>query len=247
MNRADPPPARLDVLAAVRQLFAVLAGDAAAILGLGLVMIGLPVLAGGLVPRGGPAGGGPGGTGLAVLGGLLALLYLAIVSYGALSRLAGKPLPPALVARRGLVASPPGYSVALLQGALLVGFGIAGLLLGLALPEARDFATPFAVLAGFALLVLTLPAVAVALVERVSPLAALRRAAALTRGSRGQVALLLLAFLLTLLPVGLVVREVAAGAGGLAGAWLRAMFAWGAAAVSAPLPAVAYMQLARRN
>lgn len=243
-------PRRLDVALALRQILEVFARDAAPILLLGFGMVSIPVLALAVLPRAGGLG-----TMLSVAVGLSGLLYVTIVSFGAMTRLVGRPLDPARFAAAGLAASPPGYSVALLLGAGAVIAAIVGLLL----PRGGAAGAPLHLLlwAGAAwALVVVLPALPVALAERLSPVAALRRAARLTRGNRGRiVAVLLVVPLLGLLPAATVIGQVVPvfGIGRDSAAmlalgdprlWLKTGFELVAVALTATVPPVVYMQLA---
>ena len=240
-------PRRLDVALALRQILEVFARDAAPILLLGFGMVSIPALALGALP---PAEGL--GTMLSVAIGLSGLLYVTIVSFGAMTRLVGRPLDPARFAAAGLAASPPGYSVALLLGAGAVVAAIVGLLL----PAGAPLHLLLWAAAAWGLVVV-LPALPAALAERLGPVAALRRAARLTRGNRGRiVALLLVVPLLGLLPAATVIGQVVPvfGIGRDGGAallalgdprlWLKTGFELVAVALTATVPPVVYMQLA---
>lgn len=237
----EPPRGGLAVGRVLRLAALILTADAAAILGLGLPLVFLPVLLEGLPPRGGDLE-----TAAAVIAGLSIALYVASICYGVISRLNGDALPSREFAGHGVVASPRAYSVTLFQATVLVACAIGALAAPLAMPALAPLALPLAVTVGFALLVVTLPAAPAALIERLPVARALARAAALTRGRRAHVGLLVLAVLLTLLPFGLVVRELSANAGGAAGAWLRAAFAWGATALVAVVPPIVYWELRLR-
>lgn len=229
-------PPRLDLALALRQIAQAFARDAAPVLLLGFGMVSIPALLRAVVP---PVGGA--GTILAVVAGLLAALYVTIVSFGAMARLAGRPLPPGRYAATGIVASPPGFSVALLTGTGLVLAAILGLLL----PGAAGWTTVRAAIWSLAALalVMTLPALPAAIAERLPPAAALRRAVLLTRGSKARIGALLL-----VVP-GLAFGPAALLLGSDATAltspwlWLRTGFELVAVAVTATIPAVVYMQL----
>ena len=251
--KGAPGAPRLDVALALHQIVLTFWHDFAPIVVLGFVMVTVPGVAQQLI---GPHAGS---TIVATLGAMLNVLYVVIVSGGVLARLTGKPLPPLLFARAGLAASPRGLSVALLIGAGLVMILVILLLAGTGTP-AGLVASAAAAIAAFACAVMALPAVPVALVERGAPFAALARAAALTRGERGRIAVLLVVLALTFIPARMVIAATVYGTGAnLAtevaidrtmtvfspGLWLLALFdllAWG---VAATVPAVVYVQLAR--
>jgi hypothetical protein len=84
-----------------------------------------------------------------------------------------------------------------------------------------------------------LPAVPAAVVERLGPLAALRRAAALTAGNRDRILALTLVVGLALVPSAALV----AGLPPAASLWLRALFELVAWSLAAAVPAVVYVLL----
>jgi hypothetical protein len=246
---------RLDVALALQRIVSVFWADFAPIVVLGFGMVTLPGVALAL------AGNHAGSTIIATFGGMLRVFYVVIVTYGALARLDGRPLDPRAFAHEGVAASPRGLSVALLLGAMTV-VGLVGLLLaGLAGPNALAVRAAIVVV-GFAGAVLLVAAVPARLVERVTPISALTRAAALTRGNRGGVAVVLGVFALTVVPARLVVAATVYGLGASAarvmavdaamtvvspGLWLLALFdlmAWGVGAV---LPGVIFAGLTSRK
>ncbi len=230
-----------DVAIALRRITTGFWHDFAAIVVLGFGMVTLPQIALAL------AGTDGGSTVIATFGGMLKVLYVVIVSHGALARLRGKPLTAQIFFRAGLAASPRAIGTGLLLGAatvlVLVGLLLAGLssdatLIRLAL-----------VAAAFAAAVVVAPAIPLALVTRAPPLAAVAAAAQLTQGQRSGIAVVLGLVALTIVPARLVVAATVYGLGAspahtaavdramtLAspGLWLLALFdllAWGAAAV----------------
>ena len=235
--------AKLDLALALRQIGEVAVRDSTPILAQGAVLLTLPALAQRLVAPGHSLG-----TVLAVVAGLAAALFIVLVSYGTLARLAGRPLALPDYFRRAVVASPPGYNVALLLGAAGVGVAIVPLglrLAGVASPGVVVFGLAAAVIA---VVIVVLPAVPLALAERRPPLVALARAAALTRGNRGRITALLLVAGLAIGPVALAIDRL----GGYAGAtlasgqlWALLLFDLLAASLLATIPAVVYTQLAR--
>ena len=230
---------RFDVAVALRHIVRVFWLDFAPILLLGFAMVTFPRLIGLVIE-----GTGASGTVLAVFSGLLFALYLTIVSHGTVARLAGRPLEPQAFVSEGIVASPPGFSVALLLGTCAVLLIIVGVVGG----AGRPGVGVAALVAGLSGLVVVFPVVPVALVERLAPLVALRRAVALTRGKRLPIALVVAVVALALVPTALVLQALQAqptAGHGLAspGLWLRELYnllAWGVAAV---VPGVVYAGL----
>lgn len=233
---ASPAP-RLDVVLALQRTIAAVRADLAAVLAGGLLLVSLPALiARWAAPE---AGFAPDiATLVTTLRAVLAMLYVALVSWGVVSRLAGHALAPPEFMRQGLARAQPGLKVALLAGAAVV--------LGLTIQLFARHGTTQGFLLHTALLTLGLwalctlmPAVPVAIVERLGPVAALRRAAALTAGNRDRTLILGLIAGLALLPAGLLVG----GWPGQLGPVLEALYelcAWGLAGA---LPAVVYAGL----
>ena len=176
--------ARFDVVVALRRIGGGFWHDFAGIVVLGFGMVTVPQVALAL------AGTHGGSTVIATFAGLLRVLFVVIVTHGALARIAGRPLPPHAFAGAGLAASPRAMSTALLQGIAVVVVLVALLLAGLTGPAA--LAVRAAVVAGaFAGAVLTVAAVPLALTRRTTPWAAIAGSAALTRGRRSGVAVTL--------------------------------------------------------
>jgi len=235
VSKAPDPTGRLDVMLALYRTLAALRADFPALLLGGVFLVSLPrLLVDLLAPE---AGYGPDmDTLLTTARGVLAMLFMALFSWGVVARMSGLRLPPATFVREGLRRAQPGLKVALLAGAAVV--------LGLTLALFAQHGTP----QGFALqtLLLTLalwaictlmPAVPVAVVERLGPLAALRRAAALTAGNRDRTLFLGLLAGLAIAPSGLLISSV--GPAPFLSAVFE-LFAWGLAAT---LPAVVYAGL----
>jgi hypothetical protein len=229
-----PVAARLDVALVLKRSGEVLARDFVPIVA---GCVALVVVPGALLRTLG--GGGDGlATLLTVLRSVLAMLYVALVSWGVVSRLRGRALGPALFVREGLARATPGVQAALLAG--------AGIVLLLTLHLFAQAGT----LAGWLLnsLLLTgalvglcalLPLVPVAVVERLTPMAAFRRAAALTRHNRNRILGLALVLLLTLAPVAALAAGIAGPPAGLTLA-LFDLLAW---SLVATVPAVVYAGL----
>lgn len=245
----DPPP--FDVALALRRTVIGFWHDFAPIVVLGFGMVTLPQVLLAL------AGTHAGSTVVATFAGLLRVLYVVIVSHGALARLAGRPLPPAAFVPLGLAASPRAFSVALLLGAGVVLALVASLLAGLVGAAALPLRGVIAGVA-FAAAVLSVAAVPLALTARMTPGTAVGRAAALTRGRRSGVAATLGLVALTVVPARFVVAATVYGVGPgpshvaavdaamtlvSPGLWLLALFdllAWGVGAV---VPAAIYWGL----
>ena len=244
---------RLDVALALQRIVTVFWHDFAPIVVLGFVMSTIPQVLLALV------GSHSGSTITAMFGGMLRVLYVVIVTHGTLARLNRHPLGAQTFVRAGIAASPQGLSVALLLGAAVVVLLVGLLLAGLAGPLALVVQSAVLV-TGFAAAVVVAPAVPVALVERLTPLPALARAAMLTRGSRGGVAVVLAVFVLTVIPARMVIAasvygvwatpdHVAAVDAAMTvfspGLWLLALFDLLAWAVGAVMPGVVYAGLVR--
>ena len=243
MNAQSSPG--LDLALALRQIGETFVHDSTPILAQGAVLLTLPALLGRVLIPGHSAG-----TVLAVVAGLGAALFAVLVSYGTLARLAGRPLALPDYFRRAVVASPPGFNVALLLGAAAVAAAIVPLGFKVAADMSGAIGAGLAlgalVLAG---IVIVLPAVPLALAERCRPVAALQRAAVLTRGNRGRIVALLVIAALTFGPAALLIDRLGGdSAETLASGhlWLSLLFDLLAASLLATVPAVVYAQLARR-
>ena len=235
--------ARVDVVLALRQISEVAVADSTPILGLGAVLVTLPALLGALIQP-----GHSGGTVLAVLSGLGAALFAALVSYGTTARLLGKPLSAQDYFRRSIIASPPGFSVALLLGAAGVLAAIIHLVARAVSPfgPAVSFTLTALVIAGSVCL---LPAIPLALAERCAPLVAVMRAARLTRGSRARITSLLGVVALVVGPAAVLIgapsHPIGAAPLGDARLWVWLLFELLAAGIVTTIPAVVYAQLRR--
>lgn len=233
--------ARFDVGLALRQIGEVAVADSTPILGLGAMLVTLPALLG-IVASNHSAG-----TVLAVLSGLGAALFATLVSYGTAARLAGKPLLQHEYFRRSMTASPPGFSVALLLGAIGVLAAIVHLIAAAVSPHgiALSVAAAGLIIAGSIVL---LPAIPLALIERCAPFAALARAARLTRGNRLRIALLLGIAALAVGPAAVLIgpppsQPISVAPVIDARLWVWLLFELLTAGVVATIPAVVYSQL----
>jgi hypothetical protein len=165
--------------------------DFAPITLLGFGLLTLPGLVAGALLGAAPATDPVWGTAVATILGILAMLFFAAVAVGVVSGELGRPLPPARFALLGMAGAAAGLPVGLL-------FGTAAVAVLIALRLA-PLAGPVGAVAGAAALALALaglaawlPAIPAAVAERAGTLAALRRAARLTRGERTRLALLCL-------------------------------------------------------
>lgn len=173
-----------------------------------------------------------------VLRSVLGMLYVALVSWGVVSRLHGRALPTMAFLREGLARATPGLQVALLAGAGLVMlltlhlFAQAGTLAGWLL---NSLLLTGALIALCALM----PLVPVAVVEHLTPVAAFRRAALLTRHNRNRILGLAVVMLLTMAPLAALAAGIAGPAGGVTLAFFD-LLAW---SLMATVPAVVYAGL----
>lgn len=222
---------RLDVVLALRRALVALAADFPGVLFAGLLLVTGP----GLLTR---DVGGDWAALLATLRAVLAMLFVALVSWGAVARLTGHALPPTSYVKQGLARATPGVQVALLAGAAIVAgltvqlFGRHGTLAGWALDS-------LLLTAGLWGLVTLMPAVPAAVVERLGPMAAFRRAAALTDGNRDRILAVALVTGLALAPGA----ALAAGIAGEAGPWLTGVVELLAWSLAAMVPAAVYAGL----
>jgi hypothetical protein len=230
--------AGLDVALALRRIVRGFWLDFAPIVLLGFGMLTLPRIASALVAPTSAAA-----TILAVVSGLLAALFLAVIGHGAVERLRGRPLDTAAFVSRGIVASPPAFSVALLIGAGLVGAGIVALLVSYwDLQPVIWGAAIFGVL-------LVLPAVPAADAERLGAVPALARAFALTRRNLGRLVFVVAIAALAIGPAWLLIRMLELSVEGDSatllspGVWLQLLFELLAAGLIAMVPAVIYVGL----
>ncbi|KAB7647661.1 hypothetical protein [Polymorphobacter fuscus] len=234
-----PPPApenrpRIDVLLALYRAVQVFWLDFASVIAAGVLLVTLPGALTHHLPN-----TADWGTLTTTLRGVCAMLYVALVSWGVVARLAGRALPPRRYLSEGLARATPGVQVALLIGAMVV----AGLTLQL-FARHGTFAGWLlnSLLLTAALLAVTtlMPAVPAAVVERLGPMAALRRAAALTAGHRDRLLALALLVGVTLAPSAALVAGVGGSGGGI---WLRSIFELVAWSLAATVPAVVYALL----
>lgn len=231
-ERPDAEP-RLDVILALRRVVEVVWRDMLAVIAAGIALLTLPTLATRHLPD-----GADWATLATTLRGVCAMLYLALVSWGVVARLGGRALPPRRFLSEGLSRATPGVQVALLIAAAVV----AGLTLQLFARHgtiAGWLLNSMLLTAGLLALTTLLPAVPAAVVERLGPMAALRRAAALTAGNRDRILALTLVVGLTLAPSAALVATLPTEAS----LWLRALLELITWSLAAAVPAVVYVLL----
>lgn len=227
---------RLDVILALRRAVEIVWRDFAALLLAGVLLLTLPAV----LVRQFPAGA-DWATLATTLRGVGATVFVAAVSWGVVARLGGRALPPRRFLREGLVRATPGVQVALLIGAAIV----VGLTLQLFAQHgtvAGWLLNSMLLTAGLFAVTTLLPAVPAAVVEGLRPMAALRRAAALTAGNRDRILALALVVGLALAPSAAIVAGFAGPDG--AGVWLQSVFDLVAWSLAATVPAVVYVLLA---
>ncbi len=205
MSADAPPP--LDILAVLRLSVIAWWREFAPIVGLGVLLVTLPTLIAQLIGPGTPGAS----TLIATARGVCAMLFLSATGYGVLHAFARRPLAPARFIAAGLSAAQPGLVVALILGAGLMTVRIVFLIAGMLAPMAEGFIDGMATAAALWALATLLPAVPAAVAERLGPVAALERAAALTRGNRVRLLLLCLVLFLAMIPIAGVIRIVLFG------------------------------------
>ncbi len=234
MNGGAPdaaPAGRLDVIGVLDRAFRAVLANFGVLALAGLLLIVLPSLLG----RG---FAGDAATLAITLRAALAMLYVALLGWSATAHLSGRMARPRALLREGLARAQPGVQTALLIGAVIV----IGLTLHLFARHGTVMGWLLDVLlmtGGLWSLCVLMPVIPVAIVERRGPLAAMRRAAALTEGNRNRILALALVAGLTLVPSGLLVSMVA----GVAGWGLQALFELMAWSLVAVLPAAVYIGL----
>lgn len=208
---------RIDIMIVLRQLLAIFWLDFGPIVLLGLGLLALPTLLSqallqsvGTDPQSGNLVDPSLATIVQTADAVLMMVYVCVVTYGVLARLSGRPLDANSFIRSGLRAAQPGVLVALVLGALAMGVNIVRLL-----ASSADLIGGIIALLCYGVIIwglaTWLPAVPAAIVERASPIAALKRAADLTRGQRGRLIGLLLVLGIALLPVAMIMTMVLFG------------------------------------
>ncbi len=219
----------LDVALVLRRTIPAVIADAGPIFG-GLVLL---VLVPGVVTRLSLLGS-DGETLMVILRALLAMLYVAMTAPIIVARIQQRPQP----LRAAFAGATPGVQSALLLGAAVV----AGMTLHLFARHGSvsGWLLDSLLLSGALLAASVLmPLVPVAVIESLSPLAAMQRSAALTLGSRNRLLLLALLAGLTLAPLA----ALAFGFGDSGNPWGAALFEAAAWLIAAVMPALVYAGL----
>lgn len=247
----------IDILAVLRLAVIAWWRDFAPILGLGALLLTLPEL----VRRALGPTLTQGATLITTLQGVCAMLFLSAVIYGVLHMFARRPLSPRAFISSGLAAAQPGLVVALILGAGAVSVRIVFLIANSLDPMAAGFVDGMATAAALWALATLLPAVPAAVAERLGPIAALQRAAVLTRGNRIRLLGLVAVVGMTIVPilsvVGLLVFNRAASPADVSridaaltatdpGLWIGLLTDLLLAGVLACVPAAVYAALVAR-
>ncbi len=227
---------RLDILLALHRTAQAVRADLVAILLGGGLLVSLPGYAARLLA---PEGGYTADVATLVTTGraVLAMLYLALVSWGVVARLTGRALPPRAFVHEGLRRAQPGLKVALLVGAAVV-LGLTLRLFAVHGTTQGFLLQTLLLAAGLWALGALMPAVPAAVVERLGPVAALKRAAVLTAGNRDRTLILGLISGLAVAPSGVLLASLPAPHPLLQAGF--ELVVWGLAAI---LPAVVYTGL----
>ena len=226
---------QLDVAMVLKRSVEVVGRDIGGVLIAGVALVVIP----GVASRG-FAGDADWGTLTMTLRGVCAMLYVALVSWGVVARLRGRALAPKAFVAEGLRRAQPGLQVALLAGAgVFAGltihlFAQHGTLIGWMLDS-------LLLIGGLLAVCVAMPVVPVAVVERLGPMAAFRRAAALTEGNRNRVLVVALLVALTLAPPAVLLAGVSWPAG--VGRVAMSLFELVAFSLIAAVPAVVYAGL----
>jgi hypothetical protein len=234
------PEPRLDVILALRRAVQVFWLDGVAVVLAGVLLVMLP----GALTRRLP-NTIDWGTLATTLRSVCAMLYVALVSWGVVARLGGRALPPRRYISEGLARATPGVKVALLIGAAVV-VGLSIQLFARHGTVAGWLLNSLLLTAGLFAVTMLMPAVPVAVVERLGPIATLRRAAALTAGNRDRILALALLVGLTLAPSAALIAGMAGPDGtgsGTIALWLRSIFELVTWSLVATVPAVVYALL----
>lgn len=237
MKPEPRPELRLDVILALRHAVVAFRCDFAAFMIAGVLLVTMPGVAARALPD-----TVDWSTLATTLRGVCAMLFVALVSWGVVARLTGHSLPPHRYLAEGLARATPGVKVALLLGAAVVAglilqlFARHGTLAGWALNS-------LLLTAGLLALTTVMPAVPAAVVERLGPVSALRRAADLTAGNRDRLLALALLVGLCLGPTGALVAGIGDPDDDGTGLLLRSAFEFIAWSLVATVPAVVYALL----
>lgn len=233
MSSRPATDARLNVALVLKRAAQALLQDAGAILLAGGLLV--------LVPAGLGRGFAP-GSGLDTLAltlrGVGAMVFIAIVTRGVLSRLRGKPLNMSAFLRQGLIAAQPGVQAGLVVAAAIVTGLIVQLFArhGTVAGWLLDVLLLALALLGASVL---LPVIPAAVMERLGPRAAFARAAALTEGNRNRILGVVLVMALTMAPLW----ALANGGAGPVGDWWLALAELTGFSLAAVVPAAVYAGL----
>ena len=190
-------PAPIDILGVLRLAGVAWWREFPPIIGLGAALITVPALLAQLAGNSSTEAA----TLVTTARGVCAMLFLSAVGYGVLHAFARRPLAPRRFIAAGLAAAQPGLVVALILGAGAVTLRIVFVIAAALQPMAGGFVDGIATALGVWALVTLLPAVPAAVAERLGPIAALERAAGLTRGNRVRLLVLCLMLALAIVPV----------------------------------------------
>ncbi len=203
-NHLAPP---LDILAVLQLALVAWWREFAPILALGALLITAPALLTQLLaPHAVEVS-----TIIATARGVCGMLFLSAVVYGVLHAFARRPLAPRRFIVAGLAAAQPGLVVALILGAGLMTVRIIFLVSAALDPMAGGFIDGIATAVALWSIATLLPAVPAAVAERLGPIAALERAAALTRGNRVRLLVLCFVVVITIVPIAALVDLVIFG------------------------------------
>lgn len=237
MSSRPAADTRLDAAQALKGAVTVLGGDLAAILIAGMLLVLLPSgLGRGFNDSNGLA------TLLMTLRGVGAMLFVAIVSSGAVARLRGAPMSTAAFLRLGLARAQPGVQVGLIIAAAI----FAGLIVQLFARHGTVAGWLLDVLLlalGLLGATMLLPVIPAAVTERLSPRAAFARAAALTEGNRNRILGIMLLMALTLAPIW----ALASGGAGPVNAWWLALAELAGYSLAAVVPAAVHAGLTSKE
>ena len=248
-----PVSGNFDLLAVLRQIALTFWAEFAPIMIAGFALLTLPAIVGHVF---GNAQGEIMGTAGQTLSLVLTMLFLAVVSCGATAALHDHKLSTAAFLSSGLRAAQPGLLVALVMGVVAT-TGVILVIIAAGHPLAwlvRGSVTGTLIW----LLATWLPAIPAAITERLPPFEALRRAAALTRGHRGILLILLLVAVLALIPGAMLINTMIFGPNATPegaqatldampllhpGLWIYALFELLGTGLIACVPPVVYWQL----
>lgn len=248
-----PASGNFDLLAALRLIRLTFWAEFAPIMLAGFALLTLPAIAGHVL---GTVQGEMLGTAGQTLSLVMTMLFLAVVSFGTTAALHDHKLSTAAFLSSGLRGAQPGLLVALVMGVVAT-TGV--ILVTIATGHPLAWLVRGSVTGTLIWLTATwLPAIPAAIAERLPPFEALRRAAALTRGHRGTVLILLLIAFLALVPGAMLINTIIFGPNATPeraqamldampllhpGLWIYALFELLGTGLIACVPPVVYWQL----